>query len=207
MSIVFDGTQFRTAGNGLLRIETKPGTHVVQVEPVTYLNSVTRTIFMGWEDGSTQTIRQVTIDNDTSLFANYRKQYLVNATSAYGQAEGSGWYDENATAAISVKPMMNAPGVLFAHWTGDTSSNEPRNLLTVNSQKTVRAAWNPTSSNDLTEFDTLVWLSASLVLFAVTFAWNIKPFTSAGYEADSKSLNSITPIRNRKYLLPLACVV
>jgi hypothetical protein len=208
MSIVFDGTQFRTAGNGLLRIETKPGTHVVQVESVTYLNSVTRIIFMGWEDGSTQSIRQVTIDNDTSLFSNYRKQYLVNVTSTYGQAEGSGWYDENATAAISVKPMMNAPGVLFARWTGDTSSNEPRNLLTVNSQKTVRATWTPTSSNDSTEADSsLAWLSTSLVLFAVTFAWNIKPFAPAGYEVDSKSLNSIRPIRKRKYLLPQACVV
>jgi hypothetical protein len=185
MSFVFDGVQFRTAENGVLHFETKPGTHIAQVESVSYLNSLTRVVFTGWDDGSTDTTRQVTIANDTSLFAIYRMQHFVNVTSSYGQSEGSGWYDENAMAVISVEPpMMNESAVIFAHWTGDATSSDLRSLLIVNSQKTVRAGWNAISSNGSVQPTTIVWLLVSLVLFAVAFAWNIKALARSSREAD-----------------------
>lgn len=173
MPFTFDGSQFRSADNGVLRLETSPGTHVMQVESVTYLNPLTRVVFVGWDDGSTEITRQVTIDNDTSLVANYRIQYFVNATSAYGRLEGSGWHDANSTAVISVdQPLVNE-SMIFAQWAGDASSNEARSLLSVNSQKTVRAEWISVSepSNDL---GSSVWFVLSLILFAVTLIWNLR---------------------------------
>lgn len=173
---VFDGTQLKTAENGVFRLETKPGVHVVQIESVTYPNSLTRVVFMGWDDGSIDTTRQLNIENDTILFANYRKQYFVNATSAYGQSAGSGWYDENSAVAISVDPpLVSGSELIFMRWTGDVSSNYSRDLLIVNSPKTVRAEWAIISNKGSVEPYTLVWLLASLVLFVVTLAWNLKP--------------------------------
>jgi len=173
---VFDGVKTKTAENGILRLETKPGTHVMQVESVTYLSPLTKVVFMGWDDRSTDTTRQLTIENDTSLFVNYRKQYFVNATSTYGRSIGSGWYDENSTAAISVDPpVVNESTVIFMRWTGDASSDYPRDLLTVNSPRTIRAEWITISSNRSVGLTSIVWLLVSLALFVIALAWNLKP--------------------------------
>ena len=79
----------------------------------------------------------------------------MNATSSYGEVEGSGWYDENSTATILLHPpMIIEAGVLFLHWTGDSTDTNPITLLFVNSPKTIQATWEtfggPNESNDPT---------------------------------------------------------
>ena len=176
---VFDGVQSKTVQNGVLHLETKSGTHMVQIESVTYLNASTKVVFTGWDDGSTDTKRQLTVENDTNLFINYRKQYFVNATSMYGRSAGTGWYDENSTAAISVDPpAVNGSTMIFTQWTGDISSQHPRELLLVNSPETVRAQWTLVSSNGSIGLTSIVWLIASLALFIVALAWNINLSTN-----------------------------
>lgn len=171
-SFVFDGDEFRIPEAGSIYLQTKQGPHTVQVEPVTYLTSQTRVIFTGWEDGSAEATRQIALHNDTSILANYRLQYFVNVTSAYGIPSGSGWYDENSTVAASVEPpVANESRVIFAQWRGDVNSSDNRILLSANSPKTVQAEWAPFSSYESVETNITLLLFGSF-LFGLTVLWN-----------------------------------
>jgi hypothetical protein len=174
MTIVFDGSQFNTSENGIIHLETKLGQHTLQIDPVTYLGSVTRIVFVDWGDGSDEASRELNVDNDTVLYLNCRLQYFVNASSPYGQVAGSGWRDADSVATIAVSPpLLNVPGVIFTHWMGDASSNETRSLLTMNSPKTVQADWTPVSEESNEPY-TVIWLISTIALFIVTLSWNLK---------------------------------
>ena len=174
-SFVFDGSEFRIPDTGSIYLETKPGPHTVQVEPVTYLTSQTRVVFTGWEDGSTDATRLITLHNDTSILANYRVQYFVNVTSAYGIPSGSGWYDENSTVSASLEPpVVNESKVIFAQWLGDVNSSDSRILLSADSPKTVQAEWAPLPSYEWEGTNIALLLFGSF-LFGLTILLNLNP--------------------------------
>jgi hypothetical protein len=174
-SFVFDGSEFKIPDTGSIHLETQSGPHTILVEPVAYLTSQTRLVFTNWEDGSTDTTRLITLHNDTSILANYRIQYFVNVTSAFGTPLGSGWYDENSTVSASVGPSaVNESKVIFAQWEGDVNGSDSRILLTANSPKTVRAEWVPAPSYELIGANIALLLFGSF-LFGLTILWNIKP--------------------------------
>ena len=174
-SFAFDGSEFRIPETGSIYLETEQGPHTVQVEPVTYLTSQTRVVFTGWEDGSTDATRLITLHNDTSILANYQVQYFVNVTSAYGIPSGSGWYDENSTVAASVEPpVANESKVIFAQWQGDVNSSDTRILLSANSPKTVHAEWTPLPSYESVGTNITLLLFGSF-LFGLTVLWNFNP--------------------------------
>ncbi len=138
--LLFDGIQYTVSTP--VSLKTTQGGHTVQAPPFIYLNGSTRVAFTRWEDGTPTPVRQVILNGSATLIAYYRKQYFVNATSSFGQVEGSGWYDENSTATIFLHPpMINETGVLFSHWSGDSNGTNPRILLFVNSPKTIQAGW------------------------------------------------------------------
>jgi len=183
-SFLFDGTEFKIPDTGSIYLETNPGPHIVQVEPVTYLTSQTRVVFMGWEDGDTNATRLITLNNDTSILANYRVQYFVNVTSAYGTASGTGWYDENGTVAASVElPMINESKVIFAQWQGDVNSTDSRILLSANSPKNVQVDWASLPSYESVTRNIALLLFGSL-LFGLTVFLNLKPVNRTRYEDD-----------------------
>jgi hypothetical protein len=174
-SFVFDGSEFRIPDTGNIYLETIPGPHTFQVEPVTYLTPQTRVVFTGWDDGSTDPTRLITLRNDTSIFANYRVQYFVNVTSAYGIPSGSGWYDENSTVSISIQPpAVNESKVIFARWEGDVNSSDSRIVLTVNSPKTVVVEWVSFPSYESVGTNIALLLFGSF-LFGFTLLWNLNP--------------------------------
>jgi len=175
ISLLFDGAQFRSGETVILRLETKPGMHTLQIESVTYLNEQTRAVFVGWDDGSAEPVKQVTLDNDTAITAFYRRQYFVNATSPFGNVEGSGWYDANSTATIRVDlPFVRDSSVIFSHWEGDSNDACPRIYLTVDSPKTARVVWSTIPSEKAVESTVVVWFAFCVVLFAVTLVWSFK---------------------------------
>jgi len=175
ISLLFDGAQFRSGETGILRLETKPGMHTLQIESVTYLNEQTRAVFVGWDDGSAEPVKQVVLDNDTLITAFYRTQYFVNATSPFGNVEGSGWYDANSTATVRVDlPFVRDSSVIFSHWEGDSNDDYPRICVTVNSPRTARVVWSIVPSEKAIEPTAVVWFALCAVLFAVTLVWNLK---------------------------------
>lgn len=176
-SFLFDGTALKIPNAGTVDLETKQGLHTVAVQLVTYVNSRTRIVFTGWGGGSTDATRQINLDNDTSIIANYRLQYFVNVTSPYGTTTGSGWYDENSTMAVSVEPpVVNETGnqVIFAQWRGDMNSTDSRVLMSINSPETAQAEWTPFSSPEPARTNSILVLLGSL-LFVLSALWNLMP--------------------------------
>jgi hypothetical protein len=172
---VLDGTEFRIPETGALHLDTKPGLHIAEVEPVTYFTPQMRVIFTGWADGKIDTTRQLNMNNDTSLYLSYRLQYFLNVTSAYGGATESGWYDSNSTAVAFVQPpIVNEETVFFAQWKGDVNSREVRVPLDMNSAKAIQAEWAPLPTTGPTAQDAAIFLFSS-ILFVLTLLWNIKP--------------------------------
>jgi hypothetical protein len=148
----------------------------MQSQPVIYINSLTRAIFTKWEDGTSTLIRHVSLDSNATLIAVYRKQYFVNATSPYAHVRGSGWYDENSTAAILLQPsMISEAGVFFLNWTRDSADPQPRTILFVNSPKTIEARWETIGKlNESDYFDALVAILPSVAIFAILLIFSLR---------------------------------
>jgi hypothetical protein len=174
VTFVLDGTNFPV--NKTVELETNPGIHVVQCRPIIYLSSLTRAVFTKWEDGTSTSIRQVNLSNDTTIVAFYRIQYFVNARSPYGQVQGSGWYDQNSIATILLQPpVLREPGVLVAHWTGDTTDSYPRTVLVVNSPKVIEAEWGTiATSQGSNYFDIFFKILPSVTVFAILLILNVR---------------------------------
>lgn len=174
MTFLFDGTRYSVSRP--VQLETAPGTHVIQLQIVVSLTNLTRAVFTEWEDGTLTPVRQVNLQSNATLVAYYRKQYYVNATSSYGRVAGSGWYDENATAAIFLQPPATSEGgVLFSHWTGDSVDTSPRVLLFVNSPKIVQARWETVGTlNESTPFDGLIAILPSVIIFIIFLILNLR---------------------------------
>ncbi len=59
-----------------------------------------RAIFAGWSTGTNAISGEVKMTSPINISANWDVQYLINATSIYGQTFGSGWYDAGALAVV-----------------------------------------------------------------------------------------------------------
>jgi hypothetical protein len=172
--LVFDRT--RVLLNKTIELETNPGAHIVQCQPVIYVTNLTRAVFTNWEDGSSTLIRHVNLSNDTTIVAFYRTQYFVNATSPYGQVQGSGWYDENSTSTVLLQPpMLHEPGVLFLYWAGDTTDSHPRTVLFVDSPKIIHATWEAIGRTEgFGSLNAFVTILPSASLFVILLILNLR---------------------------------
>jgi Subtilase family len=73
----------------------------------------------------------------------YTLQFHIQVTSQYGYATGTGWYDANSTATVSVTPTQTG-GLEFQGWIGDVISNSPFVEVRVDSSKEMTATWRTT---------------------------------------------------------------
>ncbi len=92
-----------------------------------YANSSSRYNFLGWSNGQTGLTGQVVVAAPTLLLANWQHQYLVNATSAYGNVVGNGWYNANSSATLYVSyPVINISQthrLAFFDWSNGSSTS------------------------------------------------------------------------------------
>jgi len=114
---------------------TSGSVHEVQVPEVVFLDVNVRGVFIGWNDGVETPKREVETFHDVKYIAKYKIQYYVNASSnipGLAKIEGSGWYDNGATATLSVPQIIEKEeGVryVFTGWSdGETS---PIRMFTV----------------------------------------------------------------------------
>ena len=87
-----------------------------------------RVVFSHWSGGSTSPTLQFTASAPQNVTLFWDTQYMVNATTAYGNATGSGWYDANSTAHIRLStafvPTSNGTALGFSQWSnGNTTAN------------------------------------------------------------------------------------
>ncbi|RLE80967.1 MAG: hypothetical protein DRJ52_05195 [Thermoprotei archaeon] len=82
----------------------KPGPLEVSVSDHVNLSDKTRLIFSRWSDGVKEASREISVKEPKvlKLTAIYKLQHYLSVYSKYGSVKGSGWYDNGATAVISV---------------------------------------------------------------------------------------------------------
>jgi len=89
-------------------------------------NSGTRQIFTGWSGdaaGASPMSNPIMMDSPKLATANWKTQYYLTVSSTIGTTTGQGWYDEGATAAISVDaPASNTSDTrIILTWKGTDS--------------------------------------------------------------------------------------
>jgi hypothetical protein len=176
ISFSFDGAQYTTNSTGFTTLQTSLGEHLLQVQPFVFLSNTSRLRYVGWEDLTNETSRQIQLGEDRTVEIIYVEQYLIQVSSAYGQATGAGWYDANSLATAFVQPpMLTSPPVMFSHWTPGENQSQVRTLVQATSPTAVSAAWEPTNSNPESEpiyQDPMFILS--LLAFIILLILNVK---------------------------------
>ncbi len=87
-----------------------------------------RVLFGGWSNNATSNRTTIYLSGPKSLSASWGRQYYLNATAPYGNATGSGWYNANGFAAVTltgtVVPINGTERLAFDGWNnGDKSSS------------------------------------------------------------------------------------
>ncbi len=180
LSFSFDGTEYSTNSSGLTEILTVPGQHIVEAQAFIYVSNDSRLRFVGWDDLTNQTSRQINLQGDRTIEISYVQQYLVQINSTYGLSYGSGWYDANSTfSALVQPPMLTSPNVIFSHWAGYGNDSQASALFFVTSPQQISAIWdnaNVTPPPGQFLFDPTLILS--ILAFITLVILNIKQYTS-----------------------------
>ncbi|HXX86858.1 MAG TPA: hypothetical protein VEH86_00225, partial [Candidatus Acidoferrum sp.] len=100
----------------------------------------------GDASGSTSPSNAITMSGPMTATANWKTQYYLTVTSAYGTIGGQGWYDSGSTAYATVSPLTVAGSsgtqYVFTQWTGDASgSTSPSNAITMSGPMNASANW------------------------------------------------------------------
>ncbi len=101
--------------------------------------------FVKFSNGLNQTAMELTVILPINIYAEWQTQYYVNATTEYGNVTGSGWYNPNSTARISLTDteinVTNNEYDIFVHWSNGVE--KPNITLTVNKSYSLSAVFNP----------------------------------------------------------------
>jgi hypothetical protein len=105
----------------------------------------TQYAFKGWEvNGSPQTGNPIslTLDKPYTAIANYSTEYQLAVDSAYGNPQGSGYYDAGTVAQFSVTTPVGFPvQEVFVQWQGDYTGTSPQGSITMDKPHVVQAVW------------------------------------------------------------------
>jgi uncharacterized protein (TIGR03437 family) len=124
--ITIDGTSWMLPFNQAWTVGSQ---HMLSVSATQYANDNTvRYQFTGWEDGSTQTTRNVTFTGGTTYTANFKTQYLLTTSYVYvgsgsvtvSPPSADGYYDAGSTVQVTATP---ASGWALRYWLGDSVYN------------------------------------------------------------------------------------
>jgi hypothetical protein len=89
-----------------------------------------RFAFKGWSNGNVTNKTAFYLDSPESVSAIWGKQYYLDAKTPYGRTSGSGWYNSNSTANISldtpIVPINNSARLAFSGWSNSNPSQSIR---------------------------------------------------------------------------------
>ena len=109
-----------------------------------YENGTDRYAFDLWSNGNKNLSGTVVVGGPLRISAGWLHEYLVNATSSYGNATGSGWYESGSYANLSVPaPVVNvSPGerIAFVSWSNGNENSTIRERIA--SPLSLRAQFN-----------------------------------------------------------------
>lgn len=123
----------------------EPGSsHFVFVPPSQSAPGARHT-FVEWSDGGSFA-HPILFSSAMSLEARFRTEFYLTVTSPFGEASGSGWYDEGTIAVASLRStsIPGATGVrsAFVGWTGDAGgAGTVSSGIVMDGPKSATAAW------------------------------------------------------------------
>jgi hypothetical protein len=168
VTVTLDGVAQRT---GIVSVSV--GSHTVSIPGLVSVDNVTRLRFDRWTDGPTSSNRLVTLEDDAQFESVYVKQFMLTATSTYGNATGTGWYDEGTTVTLSVVTPQTMSGLygllggkyVFSHWSGGSAANTPTASIKMDGPKTVTAVWSMDYRTPIIAFTTIIILALMPLLY------------------------------------------
>lgn len=86
----------------------------------------------------------ISMDVPKNVTANWKTQHLVTVTSSHGEVLGEGWYDQGATATLSLaahEVTEDGKTWVFTGWSGDATGAGSAINVTVNTPMTLVANW------------------------------------------------------------------
>jgi hypothetical protein len=111
----------------------------------------TRVIFTEWTGDikSSDQSASIIMDSPKTIIATWKKQYYLEVISSHGTPLGSGWYDKDSIANISIESSIPIEGWLgsigakyvFAGWIGDIKSLNSSVTIIMDRPKSVTAIW------------------------------------------------------------------
>jgi M6 family metalloprotease-like protein len=121
------------------------GTAVLRIEPFVNVSQGVRQAFVGWSDGSTQNPHQITVTGNTTLNAEFAKQYQLTVNSNGGFTTPTGWYYANTNVAVTATNpsylVANCSRLIFDDWSGALSSNSTELQLNMTQPMSLKANW------------------------------------------------------------------
>ena len=145
VSISINGASLTTSASGDANMSLPLNSVAnVSVPPTIEFQNSTRIVFRNWNDGNTHSQREVTVDGDTILAANYTLQYLLTVN---GPPSSEAWYDKGSNVTLNASPSLpmgwplNMFGIRgqFSGWSGDAQSSATQVNLIMSGPKTVNA--------------------------------------------------------------------
>ncbi len=100
--------------------------------------------FTGWSGNYAGSSNSglIVMNAPVTITANWRHEFLLTINSVYGAPVGAGWYNEGATASISIDP---AQGFIVRHfftgWGGDISDKSANAVVNMTSPKVITTNW------------------------------------------------------------------
>ncbi len=105
----------------------------------------TRHYFTGWSGDFTGTSASgsLLMIAPKTVTANWRHEYLLSLTSAYGNPQGAGWYREGETASFSVTSYIETTDTkhYFTGWSGAYSGTSSSSSILMGAPKVINANW------------------------------------------------------------------
>ena len=111
-----------------------------------YIESAdTRHYFNNWSgdySGSSPSA-SLSMNGPKTVTAQWRHEYLLTLSSAYGTLTGAGWYAEETSVSFSVTDYIESTDTkhYFTNWSGDYTGTLPTASLEMNEPKTLMANW------------------------------------------------------------------
>jgi hypothetical protein len=110
----------------------------------------TRRVFIGWLSSSGVVAPEATsvlLDAPANLTALWKTQYYLNASTPFGAASGSGWYDKGSVVEVALNKTAISENLLvtnvFERWSGDASGASSVASVTMTAPRTAVAVWGP----------------------------------------------------------------
>lgn len=119
--------------------------HISVDKDMLYINNNERYAFYNWSNNFSQPSATFIVTGPENITANWKIEYLINASSIYGNVIGGGWYDygSNATISLNLTQKNNNPSKRIAFFSWNNGINSTIYNFKVNRPISIVAKFKP----------------------------------------------------------------